>query len=270
VALVRVKRVLAGSAIGFGLACAAVIPGMYFAQRSLIFPAPQHLPALPPDYREVVVSTGDGLELKAAWRPPAPGRPVVLFFHGNGDSWSGGAAANRLLAEAGYGVLLAEYRGYGENPGEPSEEGLYADARAALGWIEAQGFAAEQVAVIGNSIGSGPATQLAGETRVGGLVLVSPFASLPDVVAEKFRWLPVRWLVRDRFDNAAKLAAVTSPVLLLHGQADSMIPDTHARRLAEAVPQARLIVVPGFGHELAYAGAAQRIELEWLDSVFAR
>jgi uncharacterized protein len=266
----RVSRVLAGSAIGLGMAYAAVIPGMYFAQRGLIFPAPQHFPALPEGYRLISISTADGLELKAAWRPPAQDKPVVLFFHGNGDSWTGAASANRLLAEAGYGVLLAEYRGYGDNPGEPSEEGLYADARGALAWLETEGFAAAQVAVVGNSIGSGPATQLAGENRVGALVLVSPFSSMPDVAAEKFPWLPGRGLVRDRFDNAAKLGAVTSPVLLIHGQGDAMIPEAHSRRLAIAAPRARLVLVPGFGHELAYANAAQTIELEWLENVFAR
>jgi pimeloyl-ACP methyl ester carboxylesterase len=266
----RVSRVLAGTAIGLGLAYAAVIPGLYLAQRSLIFPAPQHFPAMPAGYRQVSFTTADSLDLRAAWRPPAPGRPVVLFFHGNGDNWTGAAAANRLLAEDGYGVLLAEYRGYGGNPGEPSEEGLYADSRAALTWIEAEGFSTAQIAVVGNSIGSGPATQLAREKRVGALVLISPFASLPDVVAEKFPLLPGRWLVRDRFDNAAKLAAVTSPVLLLHGANDTMIPDAHSRRLATAAPRARFELVPGFGHELAYRDAAQQVELEWLDEVFAR
>lgn len=255
---------LIGTAIGFALAYLAVLTALYFAQRSLIFPAPQHFAEMPAGYRQVSFSTADQLSLKAAWRPPAPGKPVVLFLHGNGDNWAGAASANRLLAESGYCVLLAEYRGYGENPGEPSEPGLNADARAALGWLEAQGFAAERIAVIGNSIGSGPATQLARETRVGALVLVSPFASLPDLVAEKFPWLPARWLVRDRFDNSAKLGAVSSPVLLLHGQADTLIPDAHSRRLAAAAPDARLVLVPGLGHELAYEEAAQRIALEWL------
>lgn len=266
----RVRRMLVGSLIGLGLAYAAVLCGLYATQRSLIFPAPQYFPAIPNGYRQVNFSAADGLKLRAAWRPPALGKPVALFLHGNGDSWSGGASATRLLARAGYGVLLAEYRGYGDNPGEPSEAGLYADARGALGWLGAQGIATQRIAVIGNSIGSGPATQLAREVPVGALILVSPFANLPDAVAEKFPWVPARWLVRDKFDNAAKLGAVPSPVLLLHGTNDTMIPDAHAHRLAAAAPGARLELVPGFGHELAYGDAAQRIEMEWLDGIFAR
>ena len=266
----RVRRVLAGTAIGLSLAFVVVVAGLYYAQRSLIFPTPQHFAVIPDGYSAVSFPTADGLTLSAAWRPPALGRPVVLFFHGNGDSWTGAAAANRTLAEAGYGLLLVEYRGYGENPGEPSEDGLYADARGAFGWLTGKGIAPERIAVVGNSIGSGPATELARKVPVGALVLVSPFASLPEVITEKFPWLPGRWLVRDRFDNLAKLGAVSAPVLLLHGTADSMIPDAHSRRLAAAAPRAKLVLVPGADHDLAYGDAAQQIELGWLQGVFGR
>lgn len=258
------RRCLIGLFFGVGLAYLLAVPALYLSQRSLIYPAPRGFAAVPAGYGKVSYRTGDGLTLAAAWRPPAPGKPVVLFFHGNGDSWQGGAQANRLLAQAGYGVLLAEYRGYGENPGNPDEAGLYNDARAALGWLAAQGHAPQRVVVIGNSIGSGPASQLASEAQVRALVLISPFSSLPEVVADKLPWLPASWLVKDRYENAAKLGRVNAPVLVLHGAADTMIGLDHARRLVAARRDARLIAFAGFDHDLGYSDVSQRAILAWL------
>lgn len=255
-------------AIGIGggglFAYAVVLGGLYFAQDNLIYPAPQQAAPVPEGYRQIELNTADGLRLAALFSPPTGGRQTVVFFHGNGDSWQGAAAANRLVVAAGYGVLLVEYRGYGANPGKPGEQGFYADGRAALAWLKAQGIAPDQTVLIGNSIGSGTATQLANEVPVAGLAIVSGFTSLPDVVAEKISWAPTRYLVRDKFDNAAKLGRIAAPVLLLHGTADTMIGPDHAQALAKAQPRARLVLAPGYGHELAYQDAAQVVLVDWL------
>ncbi|MBA4162154.1 MAG: hypothetical protein C0515_08780 [Novosphingobium sp.] len=252
--------ILAGGLFAYSIA----LGGLYAAQDNLIYPAPKQAAPVPPGYRQIELATADGLRLAAVFSPPAPGRKTVVFFHGNGDSWGGAAAANRLVMAAGYGVLLAEYRGYGANPGTPGEQGFYADGRAALAWLKAQGIGSEQVVLIGNSIGSGTATQLASEAPVAGLAVVSGFTSLPDLVAEKVSWAPTRYLVSDQFDNHAKVGRITAPMLLLHGTADTMIGPEHAQSLARAQPRARLVLVPGFGHELAYQDAAQRALLDWL------
>ena len=259
-----VRRALIGVAAGLLLAYLIFGAALYFTQRSMIYPAPQPSAVVPDGYRRIVLKTADGLTLAALYRPPDPGKRVLVFFHGNGDGWDGAAKANHLLAEAGYGVLLAEYRGYGANPGQPGEAGFYADGRAALGWLSAAGVQPSQIVLIGNSIGSGTAVQLATEFRPAGLIIVSGFTSLPDVIANELRWLPGRWLVHDSYDNRAKLGQVTAPVLILHGAADQMVPQEQARSLQAANPRARLIVVPGLGHELAYQPAAQQIELDWL------
>lgn len=258
------RRWVIGLCLGGLFASAVVLGGLYFAQASLIYPAPKQAAPVPEGYRQVELATTDGLKLAAVFSPPAPGRKTVVFFHGNGDGWSGASAANRKILAAGYGVLLVEYRGYGANPGKPSEAGFYADGRAALGWLKARGIAPDQTVLIGNSIGSGTATELAKDLRPAGLAIVSGFTSLPDVVAEKVWWAPTGYLVRDRFDNSAKLGKVTAPVLLLHGTDDTMIGPEHARTLAKANPRARLVLVPGFGHELAYMDAAQVVLVDWL------
>ncbi len=260
-------RVITGIIGGCLLAYAALTAGVYFAQASLIYPAPHRTDDRPAGYQQITVQTADGLRLQALYRSPQAGRRVVVFFHGNGDGWAGAAEANRLLAEAGYGVVLAEYRGYGANPGKPGEAGFYTDGRAVLAWLGAQGIGLERTVLVGNSIGSGIAVQLASELRPAGLILISAFTSLPDVVALKLPWFPARWLVRDRYDNRGKLSQVNVPVLLLHGAADRLIPAAQARALQAANPRARLVVVPGFGHELAYQHAAQQLELDWLDKL---
>lgn len=258
------RRVVAGTLIGVALAYAMIAGALYAVQRSLIYPAPVTFAQVPTGYQQITLRTADGLTIAAAWHPPAPGKAVALFFHGNGDDWAGGARAMAALEQAGFGVLLPEYRGYGANPGQPDEVGFYADGRAALAWLEARGIAPGKVVLVGNSIGGGTATQLASEVRPAALVLISAFSSLPDVVAERFPWLPGRWLVKDRFDNAAKIGQVAAPVLLLHGTADHQIPHSHSQRLAKAAPRATLVLVSGTAHDLAWLPQAQRAESAWL------
>jgi hypothetical protein len=262
----RLRRVVFGIGLGLMLGYAGVLGALYYAQSSMIYPAPGLGATVPSGYRTIKYVTADGLELAALYRPPALGKRVVVFFHGNGDSWDGAAAANRLPAEAGYGVLLVEYRGYGSNPGKPSEAGLYADGRAALGWLRSdQGIAPDQIVLVGNSLGSGTATQLAVEFDVAGLVIISGFTSLPRVVSDTLPWIPARLLTRDSYDNLAKFPSIRAPVLLLHGLDDTMIGPDHARALAKANPQARLVLIPSFGHELAYYDPSQIALLGWLN-----
>jgi len=147
-------------------------------------------------------------------------------------------------------VFAASYRGYQGNPGRPSEQGLLRDAHAAADWLAANGVAARDLVIVGNSLGSGPAVELTRTARPRGLVLISPFTSMTEVAAGQLRWLPVEWLLRDRFDNAARLPEVAAPVLILHGDRDALIPLHHAQRLARLAPNATLVVFPDAGHEL--------------------
>jgi fermentation-respiration switch protein FrsA (DUF1100 family) len=245
----------------------AVLVALALAQRALIYPAPPppaEASAVPPGFAPILLKTADGLSLQAAYRAAAPGRQTLVFFHGNGSSIDESAVATMQLGARGYGLLLVEYRGYRGNPGKPSESGLYTDGHAALAWLGAHGVTGERTVLIGNSLGSGVATELAANTQVAGLVLISGFTSLPDVAAGHYPWLPVRLLLRDRYDNRAKLAKVTAPVLVLHGTADTLIPADQGSALAAAAPHAALELLPGYGHELAFQPAAQTRTLAWL------
>ncbi len=263
-AVPRIGRAALRLLIAAAIAYAIVLLGMFVAQRSLLYPAPDRFPDVPAGFAKVSLRTADGLTLSAAYRPARPGLPTLVFFHGNGDSWAGGAAATAKLASAGMGVLLSEYRGYGDNPGKPSEAGLFADGRAALAWLKARGIGSEQLAIAGNSLGSGVAVQMALETRPAALILISPFSSMSDLVAERFSWLPGRLLLLDQFENGQKLDRIRSPLLILHGKADAVIPYAHARRLAVKSTRAKLVLFERAGHELAYMETAQDTELGWL------
>lgn len=245
-----------------------VIGALYWKQASLIYPAPQiAVPAAALDggFADIALKTIDGLNLHAAYKPAREGRPTVIFFHGNGDDTRGAAVATRQLGDAGYGLMLVEYRGYAGNPGLPDEQGLYRDGRAAFVWLQDHGVRPGQIVAIGNSLGGGVATQLATEFPVAGLVLVSAFTSLPDVVAGRLRWAPIRALLKDRYDNLGKVRRLRMPVLIVHGDADTLIPVSHGVALGDAAARATLVRVPGVGHELAYRPQSASAIARWLE-----
>ena len=251
----------------FFLVLVAAAALLYTQQRRLIFPAPAQYPqAPPPGFRLVHPQTNDGLRLAAFYRAAQPDRRIILFFHGNGDNLLGAIEATRGFAATGNGLLLVEYRGYGGNPGSPGEAGLYRDGNAAMRWLAAEGVAVRDIIVVGNSIGSGPATEMAWRHDVAALILVSGFSSLPDVVGEQLPLAP-RWLVRDRFDNIGKLARVKAPVFLMHGDADTLVKPINLARLRRARPDATVALVAGVGHELAYTAAAQAVLTGWVSEL---
>ena len=191
--------------------------------------------------------TADGVRLAGAFLPPpSPDRPVLLYFHGNAEA----AAHNLPLADElrarAFGVFLAEYRGYGGLRGSPCEEGLYADGDAALAALGRLGAPPARV-LVGRSLGSGVAVELATRHRVAAVVLVSAYTSIVDmgrIVAGPLAPL----VVRDRFDSLGKIARVEAPLVLLHGSRDDVVPVAMGRRLAAARPDARYVEVAEASH----------------------
>jgi len=200
--------------------------------------------------RDVVLHTADGLELTAWWAPatgPARDR-TVLVAPGNGGSRLLRVPLARALAAEGFDVLLVEYRGYGGNPGSPTEEGLAADVAAAYRYlVDERGLPAERVVLFGESLGGAPLTLLATERPVGALVLRSPFTSLADVGVRAYPFLPVRALLRDRFPLLEHVRSVRAPVAVVAGDADEIVPVEQSRAVAQAAG-ASYVELPGVGH----------------------
>lgn len=257
-------RIVLGFIVGAVLVYGLVVAAAYFGQRKLVYPAPAGEQAVPAGYQRIVLRTSDDLSIEAAWREGLPDRPVLVFFHGYGDRWSGAAQAMEPLARAGFGVLLSEYRGYSGNPGQPSEQGLYRDGDAAIAWLRGQGVAQQRIVPVGNSLGSGVATRMGVTHGLDRLVLVSPFTSLPDAASSRFRFLPVRQLLKDRFDNRAMLSDYGGSALILHGARDSLISIDHAQALAGLSDRFTLVRFEQAGHELAYLPVAGRTIRRWL------
>jgi len=191
--------------------------------------------------RDLVLTTDDGLELTAWFVAPAPGSPrrdlAVLVAPGNGGNRLGRADFAGLLAERGFAVLLLDYRGYGGNPGRPSESGLASDARAAQQALVDQGYLAERTLYFGESLGTGVVASLQAEIPPAGIVLRSPFTSLADAGAHQLPFLPVRALLRDGFPVLAHIAASDVPVTVVHGDSDSVVPSRQSAAVAAAAPR---------------------------------
>ncbi len=224
---------------------AAVIALLYVGQRRLMyFPdrqRPDPVAAGVSELAEITLRTADGLELLAWYRPAPIGSATLVFFHGNAGSLGNRGAKLRPYIDAGLGVLITAYRGYSGNAGDPFETGLYADGRAALDYLIAQGVPAGTTVVYGESLGGGVAVQLATERKLAAVVLEAAFTSMAATARHHYPWAPAGWLVRDRFDNLAKIDRVNAPLLIVHGTADRVIPVAMAEQLFAAAREPKQV-----------------------------
>ncbi len=230
--------------------------GLSALQRQLIY-FPDRTPAGPasrvlPDARDVTLCTSDGLEL-GAWLVPArvdkDRRCAVILLPGNGGSRVGRAGLAELISEDGFTVLLVDYRGYGGNPGQPSEEGLARDADAAARFLSDEGYEPARTLYLGESLGCAVAAALARRRPPAGMVLRSPFTELADVGAHHYPWLPVRLLLRERFPVVEHIRASHVPLVVLRGTADDIVPSELSGRVAAAAEELVAdLVLPGVGH----------------------
>ena len=242
--IVRIARRVGSLLVAlYALVCA----GMFAAQRSLVFPGASTEARQPAAGAEVLEIPGGTPML---WMPPPSGdAPVIVHFHGNGQQVADVEWLGEALQAAGAGFAAVEYPGYGLAGGDASEDSILAAARVALTHLTGPlGITRARVALSGRSLGTGVATALAAEGWGTRVLLVSPYTALPDVAALQYPWLPVRQLMRDRFDSAARAPAVPVPVLILHGDDDTLIPVEQGGILAGLLPLGSLQRVPGAGH----------------------
>lgn len=230
---------------------ALLLTGLWLFQRRLIYlPTGTVAPIADvlPGWSEANIATADGLELLAWYSPPQAEEPVVVVLPGNAGNRSDRAPLGASLADEGFGVLLVEYRGYGGNPGHPSEAGLALDARAATSFVAEQA-PGHDVILFGESLGAAVAVGLAADEPPVALVLRSPFTSLADAAAEHYPFLPVRALLRDRYPSHERIGEVQVPVLVIAGTADSIVPPAQSRSIYDLAPGPKqLLMVEAADH----------------------
>jgi uncharacterized protein len=218
-----------------------LVGGLHLFQRNLLYFPDRTRPALGDlasfGVRQVEVTTADGLSLPSWYLAPRADRPVIAYFHGNGGHIGYRAERLRSFARGGYGVLMLEYRGYGGSPGTPTEAGFCVDGTAALNFLARNGVMPNRLVLYGESLGSGVAVGLAAEHEIAALILEAPFTSVAEVAQYHYPFVPASVLVRDRFDSLSKIGGVKAPILVLHGEQDTVVPVRFGRTLFEAAPE---------------------------------
>jgi hypothetical protein len=259
----RVRREVRRLAIGIVLAYLLVIAVFYWLQNVMIFPGSlsqghtsvkpppgAELVRLPTPEGEVVALFGPALTAQGLPRPDAATRPTVLYFYGNGMSLAKCVDQFTAFRRLGANVLVPDYLGFGLSGGRASEQACYQTADAAYKFLVADPrIDPSQIIIAGWSLGAAVAIDLASREPPAGLVVMSGFTSLVDMGRKLYPFLPVRWLLKYRFDNAAKIGRVKCPTIVAHGARDDLVPYSMSEQLAKAAggPITRLRIETG-GH----------------------
>lgn len=235
-----------------GLYCTGLAV-LFVRQRMMLFPIPPVGRTAPdaaglPEAEEHVLTSADG-ERVIVWHVPAkPGHDVVLYFPGNGDFLAGVVGRFKALTSDGTGLVALSYRGYAGSSGSPSERGLLQDAAAAYAFTAAR-YAPERIVAWGFSLGSGVATAIAAEHPVSKLILEAPYTSTVDVAGAMLRIVPVSLLMLDQFHSDQRIANVSVPLLIMHGEKDPAIPIVFGERLFMLAHEPKQFVrFPDGGH----------------------
>ena len=238
----------------FSVFCYATMCGLMYAnQRNMMyFPATERIAPVGTalqGVREITVTTAEGHSLYSWYRAARNGQPTILFFHGNGGSvpWRAHRFAN--ADEHGFGLFMVGYPGYGGSGGSPSEASFMSAAHQAYQWLLDSDVAPGDIVIYGESIGTGVGVQLAANVDAKALVLEAPMSSIADVASALYPFLPVRALVKDRFESKEYIANIDMPLLIIHGDADTIIPIRFGEKLFDAAAEPKHFVrLNGAGH----------------------
>lgn len=192
--------------------------------------------------QEVILKTSDGVELVNWYTPSRDGRPTILFFQGNAGALWHRYERFAFYQNAGLGVFFFGYRGYGGSEGNPSERNLVADAELAMDWLTSQSVRTDNIVIVGESLGSGVAVQLAAKRSPGMVILEAPFASAVEIGAKAYPLLPVHWFMIDKFESINFISNIKAPLVIFHGRLDNLVPMSSGLRLFQAAGEPKKFV----------------------------
>lgn len=268
----RMMIVLKGLALLAVMAVIAHFGTQAIQQRLLYFPdtrrtSPEEVDL--PDVAERELVMADGSRVLTWWGAAKPGRPTLLYFHGNGGSFVTRSERIRKYMAHGYGIVMMTYRGFGGSAGAPSEKVNVADALEVYDAVRASGVPPSKIVVYGESLGTGVAIQVAAQREVGGVILDAPYTSIVDLAALHYPYLPARWLMTDRYETLQSAGQVTAPVLIVHGESDDVIPVEMSQRVAAALKgPVKVATFPGAGHSDHYLFGSYEAIYTWLSARF--
>lgn len=249
------RRLAIGAVVFVVVAYVAVLVAMMVLQRDLQYDRSGGMLRLAEttlsSAEQVEIPVGQGEHVTGWYQAPAAGKPVILYFRGNAQSFSREHARYEAFAAAGYGFLAFDYRGFPGSPGEVTQAHVLEDGIAAFDWLEAKGA---PIVLWGRSLGSGPATYVASEREADALLLETPFLSAVSVAAERYPYLPVGLLMADQYPVETWIKSVTEPVHVAHGTADTTIPVHHGRDVLALAPNPDgIFIVDGADHDGLWA-----------------
>ncbi len=253
----RLKRFVISVFTVCGISYFGVVLYMYFMQDQYIFLPEKNMHELTfykenndlKDATDLYIKTKDHETLEVWMRPPNPGMPMVLYIHGNSHGLDYRANRLKILSDEGYGFFIPALRGYANSSGRPSLEGFIIDTNAALEKLYELGYVDRQIIIIGESLGSGLATKLATEHKFKALILLTPYTTTMNRAKEIYPLIPVSILFKYNFDNISYISKVQSPVFIIHGTNDEVIPHAHSEALiAAAIEPKKLVLYNNYGH----------------------
>jgi fermentation-respiration switch protein FrsA (DUF1100 family) len=182
-------------------------------------------------------------------KPADKNNKIIVYFHGNAGNMGDRSDKFKVFAEAGYGIMAISYSGYYGSSGNISEESLINDGRAALDFCYQQGYKSQDIILFGESLGSGIAIQLAMATKFFAVILESPYSSIASVAQKIYWFIPVKLILKDRFESIKYLPKITSPIIIFHGTADHVVPYLEGQKVFGAIKSPKkLVTVEGAGH----------------------
>jgi len=244
--------------VTFGVIYIAALSGMYAFQRDLQYFPTRRDPA--PDavgltgVTPVTLTTPDG-ETLVLWESPAEAdRPVILFLHGNAGEIADRADRLAYYQSRGFGIAFLSWRGYGGSSGRPTETGLLIDAKTAYDHLRSKGLPPDRIILVGESLGTGPAVLTAAANPVGAVILEAPYSAAVDIARRAYPWAPVGLLMKDQYRSRDHIAAINAPLLILHGEADQVIPQGFGKRLFDLAREPKTFLSLGpVGHNALFS-----------------
>ncbi len=188
------------------------------------------------DFVEKILTTKDSVKILSWYKKPTKSeKKIILYFHGNAGNLGDRAHKLSIFAKRGFGILAISYRGYSGSEGKAFQDGLVRDADAALEFLLSEGYEPKNILLYGESLGSGVAMQIAPRFSFAAIILESPFSSVESVASSTYWFMPVKLLLKDKFDSAKIASTILTPILIIHGTADRIVSFKEGRKLYKAI-----------------------------------